>query len=186
MSPRPPFLPLSVPEDIAPRLIRLHGDPIVWWVGQILKYLLRPQEKTSNMIQDTMTKMGFKRPIVGVHVRRTDKVGTEAAYHGIEEYMSHVDEYYNYLELKQTVDKRRIYLATDDPKVMQETKNRYPHYEIIGDPTISKTAAVSTRYSDSSLFGIIFDIHMLSMSDYLVCTFSSQVSCYYVFLFSCL
>lgn len=65
LSPRPPFLPLAVPEDLAPRLIRLHGDPIVWWVGQILKYLLRPQEKTANRIQETMTRMGFKRPIVG-------------------------------------------------------------------------------------------------------------------------
>ncbi|KAJ8933188.1 hypothetical protein NQ318_022682 [Aromia moschata] len=175
LSPRPPYLPLAIPEDLAPRLTRLHGDPIVWWVGQILKYLLRPQEKISKIIQDTMTKMGFKRPIVGVHVRRTDKVGTEAAYHGIEEYMSHVDEYYNYLELKRPVGQRRVYLATDDPKVVTEAKNKYPHYEIIGDPSISKTAAVSTRYSDTSLFGIILDIHMLSMSDYLVCTFSSQV-----------
>ncbi|KAJ8909854.1 hypothetical protein NQ315_013340 [Exocentrus adspersus] len=175
LSPRPPFLPLAIPEDLAPRLTRLHGDPIVWWVGQILKYLLRPQEKTASRIQETMTKMGFQRPIVGVHVRRTDKVGTEAAFHGIEEYMSHVDEYFNHLELKQTVDKRRVYLASDDPKVLAEARSKYPHYEIIGDPSISKTAAVSTRYSDSSLFGIIMDIHMLSMSDYLVCTFSSQV-----------
>lgn len=36
-------------------------------------------------------------------------------------------------------------------------------------------AAVSTRYSDSSLNGIILDIHLLSLSDYLICTFSSQV-----------
>lgn len=65
LSPRPPFLPLAIPEDLAPRLVRLHGDPVVWWVGQILKYLLRPQEKTSNLVQDAMIRMGFKRPIVG-------------------------------------------------------------------------------------------------------------------------
>ncbi|CAH1371450.1 hypothetical protein MTP99_012929 [Tenebrio molitor] len=175
LSPRPPFLPLAIPEDLAPRLTRLHGDPIVWWVGQILKYLLRPQPKTASIIQETMTHIGFKRPIVGVHVRRTDKVGTEAAYHGIEEYMTVVEEYYKQLELKETVSQRRIYLATDDPKVIADAKSKYPLYEVLGDPTISKTAAISTRYSDSSLFGIINDIHMLAMSDYLVCTFSSQV-----------
>lgn len=109
-------------------------------------------------------------------MRRTDKVGTEAAFHGIEEYMTEVDEYYNQLELKQNVEKRRIYLASDDPKVIADAKNKYPHYDILGDPTISKTAAVASRYSDSSLNGIILDIHMLSMSDFLVCTFSSQVS----------
>jgi glycoprotein 6-alpha-L-fucosyltransferase len=65
LSPRPPFLPLAIPEDLAPRLTRLHGDPIVWWVGQILKYLLRPQPKTASIIQETMTHIGFKRPIVG-------------------------------------------------------------------------------------------------------------------------
>lgn len=65
LSPRPPFLPLTVPEDLAPRLTRLHGDPIVWWVGQFLKYLLRPQPKTLAMVQETITNMGFKRPIVG-------------------------------------------------------------------------------------------------------------------------
>lgn len=108
-------------------------------------------------------------------MRRTDKVGTEAAYHGIDEYMTHVEEYFRQLETKEVVDKKRIYLATDDPKVISDARTKYPQYEILGDPTISKTAALSTRYSDSSLFGIVNDIHMLSMSDYLVCTFSSQV-----------
>lgn len=55
------------------------------------------------------------------------------------------------------------------------THFRYPEYEIIGDIDISKTASISKRYSDQSLSGIITDIHFLSLSDYLVCTFSSQV-----------
>lgn len=52
---------------------------------------------------------------------------------------------------------------------------RYPDYEILGDPDIAKTAAIGTRYSDTSLYGIIIDIHFLSRCDFLVCTFSSQV-----------
>lgn len=119
--------------------------------------------------------MKFKIVVYRVHVRRTDKVGTEAAFHNIDEYMNAVEEYYNQLELKEHVDKRRIYLATDDPKVISDAKEKYTHYEVLGDPVISKTAAVSSRYTDTSLKGIILDIHMLSMSDYLVCTFSSQV-----------
>lgn len=175
LTPRPPYLPLTVPEDLAPRLIRLHGDPTVWWVGQILKYLLKPQKKTSDLINEAIKSTGFQKPIVGVHIRRTDKVGTEAALHKVDEYMMWVDEYFDQLELKQPVEKRRIYLASDEPKVIQETRDKYPHYEVLGDPGIAKTASLSTRYSDSSLVGIILDIHMLSMSDYLVCTFSSQV-----------
>lgn len=175
LSPRPPYLPLAVPKDLASRLAHLHGDPIVWWIGQFLKFVLRPQEATSNMIQEASIKRGFKRPIVGVHIRRTDKVGTEAAFHPLEEYMAVVDEYYNLLEMKQKLDRRRVYLASDDPKVIAEAQRKYPEYDILADPDVAKTAAVSTRYSDSSLNGIILDIHFLSLCDYLVCTFSSQV-----------
>ncbi len=39
----PAYLPPAVPEDLALRLQRMHGAPGVWWVGQFLKYILRPQ-----------------------------------------------------------------------------------------------------------------------------------------------
>lgn len=193
LNPRPQYLPLAIPADLAPRLMRLHGNPIVWWVGQFLKYLLRPQPETQAMLDTGMQKLGFKRPIVGVHIRRTDKVGTEASLHTVEEYMKWVEEYYRELELVQMVEKRRVFLASDDPKVkkfnyhkklafithhlqvIDEARVKYPHYEIVGDPNVARMAALSTRYTDSSLYGIILDIHLLSLSDYLVCTFSSQV-----------
>lgn len=175
LNPRTSYLPLAIPEDLAPRLKRLHGDPIVWWVGQFLKYLLRTQPDTQEMLDAGRAKMGFQRPIVGVHIRRTDKVGTEASLHTVDEYMRNVDEYYDQLEQVQHVDKRRVFLASDDAKVIDEARNKYPHYEIIGDPDVARMAAVSTRYTDSSRNGIILDIHLLSLCDYLVCTFSSQV-----------
>lgn len=52
-----------------------------------------------------------------VHIRRTDKVGTEAAFHSVAEYMTAVDDFYDQLELRQPVDKRRVYIASDDYKV---------------------------------------------------------------------
>ncbi|XP_046665025.1 alpha-(1,6)-fucosyltransferase [Homalodisca vitripennis] len=175
VSPRPPYLPLAVPQDLAPRIARLHGDPIVWWVGQFLKYLLRPQPNTADLLHTAAERFSFQRPIVGIHIRRTDKVGTEAAFHSVEEYMDAVEEYYKQLSLSQSVDVKRIYLASDDPKVFAEIKKKYPDYEVLGDPSVAKSAAVATRYSDSSFNGIVMDIHFLSLCDYLVCTFSSQV-----------
>ncbi|XP_075232780.1 alpha-(1,6)-fucosyltransferase 8 isoform X2 [Lycorma delicatula] len=175
IAPRPPYLPLSIPKDLAPRISRLHGNPFVWWVGQFFKYLLRPQPATKTMLDTAAEKLNFKKPIVGVHVRRTDKIGTEAAFHSVEEYMRKVEQYYEQLAMTQDVPVKRVYLASDDPKVFVDVRLKYPDYEIVGDSTVSKTAAVATRYSDSSLNGIIMDIHFLSLSDYLVCTFSSQV-----------
>lgn len=175
LNPRPPYLPLAIPADLAPRLMKLHGDPVVWWIGQFLKYLLKPTGETRQMLENGIEKLGFKKPIVGIHVRRTDKVGTEAAFHGIEEYMQAVDDYYDQVEMVEAIDKRRVFIASDDPKVIDEARSKYPHYDVVGDPDVAKIAAVSTRYTDSSLNGIILDIHLLSLSDYLVCTFSSQV-----------
>ncbi|KAF6205363.1 hypothetical protein GE061_019534 [Apolygus lucorum] len=124
LSPRPPYLPLAVPKDLANRIAKLHGDPAVWWVGQFLKYLMRPQPGTTLMLRDAAVKFKYERPIVGVHIRRTDKVGTEAAFHPVDEYMMHVEEYFKQIELTQKVEKKRIYLASDDVKVFKEVVSK--------------------------------------------------------------
>ena len=62
---RPPYLPLAIPKDISERLIRLHGNPAAWWIGQFLKYMLKPQPKTSEMLQSMTDSLGFQKPIVG-------------------------------------------------------------------------------------------------------------------------
>nr|XP_054369915.1 alpha-(1,6)-fucosyltransferase [Mirounga angustirostris] len=129
------------------------------------------------------TFLGFEYPISRiflflpprVHVRRTDKVGTEAAFHPIEEYMVHVEEHFQLLARRMQVDKRRVYLATDDPSLLKEAKTKYPTYEFISDNSISWSAGLHNRYTENSLRGVILDIHFLSQADFLVCTFSSQV-----------
>lgn len=171
--PKPKYQPPSVPADLVPRIQKLHGHPLVWWVGQVLKYLMRPQDSIKNVMDYSREKLGFQKPIVGIHVRRTDKVGTEAAYHDIDEYMVKVEQYYNQLEVKPSV--KRVFIASDDPKVITTARKKYTNYEIIGDPAVAESASVSKRYSDSSLQGIIVDIHLLSLCDHIVCTFSSQV-----------
>lgn len=52
---------------------------------------------------------------------------------------------------------------------------RYPEYEFISDNSISWSAGLHNRYTENSLRGVILDIHFLSQTDFLVCTFSSQV-----------
>ena len=41
---------------------------------------------------------------------------------------------------------------------------------------MSQNAGPANRYSESSLLDFLLDLHLLSNSDYLVCTFSSNVS----------
>ena len=53
--------------------------------------------------------------------------------------------------------------------------SRYPAYDFLSDNDVSQKAGPEDRYTDFSLHGLIADIEMLSDSDFLVCTFSSQV-----------
>uniref|UniRef100_A0A8C2RKK2 Alpha-(1,6)-fucosyltransferase n=1 Tax=Capra hircus TaxID=9925 RepID=A0A8C2RKK2_CAPHI len=142
LHPRPPYLPLAVPEDLADRLVRVHGDPAVWWVSQFVKYLIRPQPWLEKEIEEATKKLGFKHPL---------------------------------LARRMKVDKKRVYLATDDPSLLKEAKTKYPNYEFISDNSISWSAGLHNRYTENSLRGVILDIHFLSQADFLVCTFSSQV-----------
>ena len=120
--------------------------------------------------------LGFKNTCVGVHVRRTDKVGTEAAFHGLDEYMKSVESFFDLNDyVKGTNTKRLVYLATDEIQVLKEAREKYPHYKFIFDEENAKTASVNQRYSPESAQGVISDIYFLSQCEYLVCTFSSQV-----------
>ena len=61
-----------------------------------------------------------------VQVRRTDKIGTEAAFHSIEEYMVHVEEWYQQRAIAtgHQVDQKRVFLATDDHRLLEEAKKK--------------------------------------------------------------
>lgn len=179
---RPPYLPLNIPEELSPKLMMYHGNPAVWWIGQLQKYLMRPQPWLAEVMTKFQRTIGFKHPIVGVHVRRTDKVGTEAAFHSIDEYMTHVIAWYDKEDMKRQrlgqskITTRLVYIASDDDTVLPEAKQRYPSYKFLGDADISRSAAVSVRYTKISLTGVLNDISILSKCDFLVGTFSSQVS----------
>jgi glycoprotein 6-alpha-L-fucosyltransferase len=65
MYPRKDFMPMAIPEDISERLIRLHGNPFVWFTGQLMKYLLRPQGWLSEFLEKKYAEIKFQTPIVG-------------------------------------------------------------------------------------------------------------------------
>lgn len=168
----PGFRPRAVPSDIANSLV--HGEPTVWWVGQFVRYIFRPNHRLSQILSAHEKRISYEHPVVGVHIRRTDKIGTEAAEHSVDEYMKQVIEYYEQLSLIENVT-RRVYVATDERGVIDEIQRKYPKYKILADPNIAANASVKDRYTSHGLLGIITDLYFLSKSDFLVCTFSSQI-----------
>ena len=67
MKPRVPHLPLAVPKDLAGPLMKIHGDPSAWWIGQMVFYLTRYQPSTLEFIVEQQKKIKFHAdsPIVG-------------------------------------------------------------------------------------------------------------------------
>ncbi|XP_065183891.1 alpha-(1,6)-fucosyltransferase-like [Sycon ciliatum] len=175
VSPRPKALPLAVPSEFVEVIEGFHTYPSVYWFGHLARYIMRYAPAVKESIDKRLEEIGFKHPIVGIHVRRTDKINTEAAFHHVKEYMLHVEEWYLELERTTKVDKRRVYLASDDPKAIDEARSEFPAYEFLNDKSSSLNAGVGSRYSDAGLKGVVFDIEVLSRTDFLSCTFSSQV-----------
>lgn len=175
---RPAYLPLTIPKEFHTEMQRFHGDPFVWWAGQMLSYLTRFNSDFKKVVAAKRDELSFQNGCVGVHVRRTDKVGTEAAFHGLDEYMAEVEQYYNFKKMSDVNEigiHKCVYLASDEIEVLKEAREKYPDYQFIFDEENAKTASLSERYSPASAQGVILDIHFLSECDFLVCTFSSQV-----------
>ena len=63
--PRPKYMPLAVPKDLAGRIEKIHGHPFVWWIGQFAKYLFRYQPDVQDEMDRKRSLLGFKKPIVG-------------------------------------------------------------------------------------------------------------------------
>ena len=65
MNPRPSFLPQSIPREFADRLFTFHDNPFLWFAGQFLSFLMRPNEKVKKYISDKKKSMGITKPYVG-------------------------------------------------------------------------------------------------------------------------
>ncbi|VDK43109.1 unnamed protein product, partial [Dibothriocephalus latus] len=167
------LVPQAVPRDLAKALAPLHGAPFPWYAGQLLRYLFRLKEgEFKKSVEANLKSLrteapvaGYRQPIVGIHVRRTDKVGTEAAFHALSEYMVHAERFFQQKELerqianadnhwtgdvhapvvKSELPKRRVYVATDDPSVFQDARKQYPEYEFIGSSDRAASANVGMR-----------------------------------------
>lgn len=149
IEPKPAYMPLAIPAQIADKLKLVHGAPAAWFLGQITRYITRLSDTMEAFVSRAKNRLHFQRPIVGVHVRRTDKVGTEADYHSLAQYMEFVDDYYFGLNIHEQLTKKRdgmsseklVYLATDEEHVWIDEVPEFQQkgFKFLGDADIGKT-----------------------------------------------
>lgn len=64
-----------------------------------------------------------------LHIRRTDKIGSEASRYEVQKYMNATEMYFAPMERQSGITlKRRIFIASDDPSVIKEAKKAYADY----------------------------------------------------------
>ncbi len=62
---RPKFLPLTIPKQYSEVLMKFHGDPFVWFSGQLLNFLMRFNANFNKTIRAKRAVLGFETPCVG-------------------------------------------------------------------------------------------------------------------------
>lgn len=167
---------LRVSDILGQRLKVIHPSSVAWRVAQYVKYIMRYSPGTQTMLDRALAELEIsKGPIVGVHVRRTDKK-IEAKPHDLREYMAAVDGFYIRMEkdLHRSVQ-RRIYLATDEQKVIDEAHANFTQFEILHFKRSVETSWYGQRNDREGLEGIVQDTYILSRMHFLVCTFSSNI-----------
>lgn len=177
LDPRPSFLPSAVPLDLFPELGRIADLPIAWWMGQLYKFAFQYSDLAQSLIERKIAELRMgDGPIVGMHVRRTDKLLGEAELRYLKDYMRTADEFFDVQELSGPIYKRRIYIATDEPHVVDRATRKFPAFEILSNlEATSLNHDPATRNSFDALLGMLVDVEVLARCDFVICTYTSNV-----------
>ncbi|XP_076818652.1 alpha-(1,6)-fucosyltransferase-like isoform X2 [Clavelina lepadiformis] len=173
------FKPYTIPAELKEKIVKLHNDPNVWWIGQIMRYLFRVQPWVMKIAEDIKEKFQIKHPYASVQVRRTDKITHRIAVaYEISEYMDHVTEWFdNYEKIHAKKVSRRVYIASDDQRIVEEAMSKFPNYEFahywLGEK--HKSSTTINRNTLDGLLAIVCDVIFLSEGDYFVGTYSSNI-----------
>ena len=147
---------------------------MIWWMGQTVNYMLRFKEN----VEERLDTVQFNHPVVGVHIRRTDKLRNDAKEIDLDKYMNEVKEYFDIYEMKHNVKlkEKSVFVAADEPKIVKELQYKYPEYVFIDNMNSTLNAGIKIRYSSQlGLWSIIQDVYLLSKTDFAICTLSSNV-----------
>ena len=74
MKPRSKFMKPALPSDLVDKMKILFVNPASYWLYHIRKFYLRFKPDFQKILDEKIAKIQFTGPIVGLHIRRTDKI----------------------------------------------------------------------------------------------------------------
>ena len=164
--------PYSTPtHDFLPSYLKkletLSEHPHKWFYGHLVGAIFRPNERVLALMPKNI-------PHVGLHIRRGDKLISEAKKYEVREYIHHIDHLVHpKRHFHTSYDKKyniNVWLATDDTSVLREANN-FKQYTFLHEDSDVVTGA----HTGNDLDNVIKDLWMMSRAKYFVGTFSSQL-----------
>ncbi len=94
--------------------------------------------------------------------------------------MALVEEYFDIQEasLKTPELDKSIFVGTDEPRIIDEIKMKYPGFQLVYNESAiaqAQKTGDANRLSNASVATIVKDLFILANAEFLVCTFSSNV-----------
>ncbi|RDD37607.1 Alpha-(1,6)-fucosyltransferase [Trichoplax sp. H2] len=123
----------TMPSELFYNAINFKYKPIAWWIGLLSKYIVRPNDKFKQFIDQSRKKLRFQSPIVGLHIRHTDKK-LETRLFNIDKYIIKVKAFYDRLVSQKVNFKKRIFVVTDEPQLVDQLIAKYPNYQFVHPP----------------------------------------------------
>eukprot|EP00241_Pyramimonas_parkeae_P018051 CAMPEP_0114292300 /NCGR_PEP_ID=MMETSP0059-20121206/8984_1 /TAXON_ID=36894 /ORGANISM="Pyramimonas parkeae, Strain CCMP726" /LENGTH=363 /DNA_ID=CAMNT_0001413931 /DNA_START=36 /DNA_END=1124 /DNA_ORIENTATION=- len=176
-----PYLQKKIPEKYSKQ-----GN--FWWRSAMLSYLMRLSDATEEWLSLEQLKadIGFKHPIIGVHVRHGDACHTttrKGTCSGLSTYMQDIEA------MSERYNTTRVYLSTDDEAVVREARQNTKYQFVINQQMNRKVldSAVQIEYrrnlwdgSSDIGHGIALstfqDVLLLAEADYLILHLLSNMS----------
>ena len=163
-----PCMPLASSAVRAPPELAHHG--LLWWHVVAASFLLRPSEALSREVDARAAEMSWRPPVTGLHLRRTDKLA-EAQFFDLPEYVSAL------------ANASRVFLASDDTRVAQTLRARYPGVQWMSLRRMTAPAkglhwalerAHMLSVRDPALEEALIEVLLLARADTFVGTYSSN------------
>eukprot|EP01084_Bolivina_argentea_P232025 391152_1 len=191
---RPSKIGFWIPEEFEQRIEALHNDSVLFFHGVLNRYLLRLNKKymkeyneiRSELMMNDIVNIDKRLPLIGCHVRRTDKIMESNVY----EWDNYVDLFkyllgYNKIRYMGKGNKLDLFLATDDVNIVKtvmmgdDDDNGLKFnflYNKYSMNIINNSVVLKQRRTDNALRSIVFDVLLLSESDLFIGQDGSRVS----------
>eukprot|EP01103_Thecamoeba_quadrilineata_P011292 TRINITY_DN2665_c0_g1_i1.p1 TRINITY_DN2665_c0_g1~~TRINITY_DN2665_c0_g1_i1.p1 ORF type:complete len:636 (+),score=135.83 TRINITY_DN2665_c0_g1_i1:46-1953(+) len=170
--------------DVVPDMF-LEKDPSlspIWWRAQMLKYLVRPHPIVIQKLEDIMNDIGWTWPIISMHIRGTDKVGSEMEPVSVMRYLDKMEL------IREWFGVNTVYIASDDNDVLVQMvtlvelkgftaifNSREKRFKEGAVPLFSKQTENTNFDPTEAAQDAIVNVLLLSQANFFVGTFSSNM-----------